>query len=103
MKPTMWMSPGRSTTRLPNASTRRQKTQASSTTPARSVPELSADGEKVVAVYLPMSYQIGGYTVYLPERYLRRLVMPVEEAMRMVLTAGMNRPREDGTRARDSA
>jgi uncharacterized membrane protein len=72
-------------------------------TPARSVPELSADGEKVVAVYLPMSYQIGGYTVYLPERYLRRLAMPVEEAMRMVLTAGMNRPREDATPARDSA
>jgi uncharacterized membrane protein len=72
-------------------------------TPARSVPELSADGEKVVAVYLPMSYQIGGYAVYLPERYLRRLVMPVEEAMRMVLTAGMNRPRENGMRVRDSA
>lgn len=63
--------------------------------PAQSLPELSDDGEKVVAVYLPMSYQIGGYTVYLPERYLRRLVMPVEEAMRMVLTAGMNRRRED--------
>ncbi len=62
--------------------------------PAQAVPELNRDdGETVVAVYLPMSYQIGGYTLYLPERCLQRLQMPVEEAMRMVLTAGMNRPR----------
>jgi uncharacterized membrane protein len=58
------------------------------------VPELIRnDDETVVAVYLPMSYQIGGYTLYLPEHCLQRLEMPVEEAMRMVLTAGMNRPR----------
>jgi uncharacterized membrane protein len=64
------------------------------TAPAQAVPELAtADGETTVAVYLPMSYQIGGYTLYLPERCLHRLDMPVEQAMRMVLTAGMNRPR----------
>lgn len=62
--------------------------------PAQAVPELSVgDGEKVVAVYLPMSYQIGGYALFLPERCLQRIEMPVEAAMRMVLTAGMNRPR----------
>lgn len=67
------------------------------TEPAEAVPELGADdGEPVVAVYLPMSYQIGGYAVYLPERYLRRLAIPVEDAMRMVLTAGMNRPSTEG-------
>ncbi|MEX2126090.1 MAG: DUF502 domain-containing protein [Woeseia sp.] len=66
------------------------------TAPAQAVPELSLDDdEPVLAVYLPMSYQIGGYTLYVPERCLRRLEMPVEEGMRMVLTAGMNRPRPD--------
>jgi uncharacterized membrane protein len=66
------------------------------TAPAQAVPELNAgNGEAVLAVYLPMSYQIGGYALYLPERYVQRLDMPVEEAMRMVLTAGMNRPRVD--------
>jgi uncharacterized membrane protein len=71
------------------------------TTPAKSVPELSADdSETVVAVYLPMSYQIGGYALYLPERCLQRLQMPVEEAMRMVLTANMNRPGADSLPAR---
>jgi uncharacterized membrane protein len=64
--------------------------------PAQTVPELSVgDGEKVLAVYLPMSYQIGGYALYLPERCLQRIEMSVEEAMRLVLTASMNRPRPE--------
>ena len=64
--------------------------------PAQAVPELSPDdSEKVLAVYLPMSYQIGGYALFLPERCLQRIEMSVEEAMRMVLTAGMNRPRAE--------
>lgn len=61
--------------------------------PVQAVPELSAgDSEKMRTVYLPMSYQIGGYALFLPERCLQRIEMSVEEAMRMVLTAGMNRP-----------
>jgi uncharacterized membrane protein len=64
--------------------------------PAQAVPELGVgDGEKVLAVYLPMSYQIGGYALFLPERCLERIETTVEEAMRMVLTAGMNRPRAE--------
>lgn len=46
--------------------------------------------EESVAVYMPMSYQIGGYTVYIPKSRIEPLNMPVEQAMRMVLTAGMN-------------
>jgi uncharacterized membrane protein len=46
--------------------------------------------EESVAVYMPMSYQIGGYTVYMPKSRVEPLNMPVEQAMRMVLTAGMN-------------
>jgi len=64
--------------------------------PAQAVPELSVgDGERVLAVYLPMSYQIGGYALFLPERCLQRIEMSVEAAMRMVLTAGMNRSRAE--------
>jgi uncharacterized membrane protein len=65
------------------------------TAPAQAIPELTREGETVLAVYLPLSYQIGGYTLYFPERCLQRLEMSVEEGMRMVLTAGMNRPRTD--------
>lgn len=53
-----------------------------------------ADPEEVrVAVYLPMSYQIGGYMLLLPQRLLTPLDMSVEDAMRMVLTAGVQPPR----------
>ena len=44
-----------------------------------------------VAVYLPMSYQIGGYTLLLPRSYLTPLDMGFEEAMRFVITAGISR------------
>ncbi len=47
-----------------------------------------------VAVYLPMSYQIGGYTLLLPRELLTPLDMSFEDAMRFVITAGLSRPGE---------
>jgi uncharacterized membrane protein len=49
---------------------------------------IAREGE--VAVYFPMSYQIGGYTVYLPEADLEPIPMSREAAMRFVVTAGVN-------------
>lgn len=43
-----------------------------------------------VAVYLPLSYQIGGYTVYLSKDSIEVIDMSVEDAMRRVLTAGLS-------------
>lgn len=43
-----------------------------------------------VAVYFPMSYQIGGYTAYLPADQLTTIDMPREAAMRFAVTAGVN-------------
>jgi uncharacterized membrane protein len=48
------------------------------------------DGQDLVPVYFPMSYQIGGYTIYLPRTQLIPLDMPAESAMRMVLTGGVS-------------
>lgn len=45
--------------------------------------------EDPVAVYLPMSYQIGGYTLFLPRSALTPLDITFEAAMRLVLTAGV--------------
>jgi uncharacterized membrane protein len=42
-----------------------------------------------VAVYLPMSYQLGGFTILIPRDRLRPLDLGVEDAMRLVLTAGV--------------
>ena len=45
--------------------------------------------ENDVAVYLPMSYQVGGYTVLIPRNQVTQVPMSREEAMRFVLTAGL--------------
>jgi len=42
-----------------------------------------------VAVYLPMSYMIGGYTVFLPRDQLEPTQLSVETAMRIVLMGGV--------------
>lgn len=47
-----------------------------------------------VAVYLPLSYQIGGYMALIPRQYLQPVNMELEEGMRFVVTAGMSRPQE---------
>ena len=47
-------------------------------------------GEDEVAVYMPMSYQVGGYTLILPRKHLEPVDMGIDEAMRFALTAGMS-------------
>lgn len=46
-------------------------------------------GGDIVAVYLPMSYQIGGYMVLVPRERLSEVDMPVPDALRLALTAGV--------------
>ena len=50
---------------------------------------LEDNGEELIGVYLPMSYMIGGYTIYLPRKQVRPVDCSVEKAMRLTLTAGM--------------
>ncbi len=47
--------------------------------------------EGEVAVYLPLSYQIAGYTVFVPRGWLEPIDMPFEDAVRLILTAAMAR------------
>ncbi len=51
---------------------------------------IGADNE--IAVYLPMSYQIGGFTVMIPRSQVQPINMSVEGAMRFAVTAGMLTP-----------
>jgi uncharacterized membrane protein len=46
--------------------------------------------DDLVAVYFPMSYQIGGYTALVPRPRVSPLDIPVEAAMRLVLTGGLS-------------
>jgi len=46
--------------------------------------------EPLHAVYLPMSYQMGGYTLYLPESRLENVDISTQEAMQRILTADIS-------------
>jgi uncharacterized membrane protein len=46
-------------------------------------------GPSEVAVYLPMSYGIGGYTVIVPRAAITPIDMSGEAAMKFLLTAGL--------------
>ena len=48
------------------------------------------EGEKLIGVYLPMSYQIGGYTVYLPRARVEPLDLSLEDAMRITMSGGVS-------------
>jgi len=54
------------------------------------LPTEIAATDDTVAVYLPMSYQIGGFTVYMPRSKVELIDMSIEDAMRFTLTAGMS-------------
>lgn len=59
----------------------------------------SPTAQDPVAVYMPMSYQIGGYTLFLPRSALTPLNMPFEQAMRLVLTGAVTKQREEAGEA----
>jgi uncharacterized membrane protein len=42
-----------------------------------------------VAVYIPMSYQIGGYMLIMPRKAIRPINLSIEEGMRFVITGGL--------------
>lgn len=51
---------------------------------------LGEKAEEKVAVYLPMSYQIGGYMVLIERSKLKPLNMDFEDALRFIFTAGVS-------------
>lgn len=48
-----------------------------------------------VAVYLPMGYMIGGYTVFVPREWTQPIDISVEEAMRASMFAWMSTAKSD--------
>jgi uncharacterized membrane protein len=59
---------------------------------ASGLPAGAARDEDSVTVYLPLSYQIGGYTVLLPRSAIRPIDMSMRAAMAFVLTGGVTVP-----------
>ena len=44
---------------------------------------------ETIAVYLPMSYMVGGYTIFLPRDLVEPTALSVEEGMRIALMGGV--------------
>jgi len=53
--------------------------------------DLPIGREGEVAVYLPLSYQVAGYTIFVPKEWCEPVDMPFEDAIRLILTAAMTR------------
>ncbi|WP_430459958.1 DUF502 domain-containing protein [Thalassolituus sp. LLYu03] len=60
------------------------------------------ESEDLVTVYLPMSYMVGGYTLFVPRSRLTLLDWSFEDAMRFALTAGVSQS-QARTRNRDQS
>jgi len=58
------------------------------------LPESFRDQDKVM-VYFPMSYMIGGFTLFVPRASMRPLKMGKDEAIRFVMTAGITGKNKD--------
>jgi uncharacterized membrane protein len=52
---------------------------------------------EAVAVYLPMSYMVGGYTVFLPRELIEPTSLSVEAGMRIALMGGVQGVHAPGT------
>jgi uncharacterized membrane protein len=59
--------------------------------------------DDMVVVYLPLSYQIGGYSVFVPREWVTPVDMPVEAAMRNALTGWMKNDQVGAPAARESS
>ncbi|MDH5711193.1 MAG: DUF502 domain-containing protein [Gammaproteobacteria bacterium] len=53
------------------------------------LPECFHQDNDCVLVYLPMSYMMGGHTIFVPREQVKPIDMSMDEAMRFVLTAGI--------------
>lgn len=45
------------------------------------------EADRVVAVYLPLSYMLGGPTIYVPPAHVRQVNLSVEQALKLAATA----------------
>ena len=56
------------------------------------IPEENEESlESMISVYIPMSYMVGGYTIFVHEKSIKRIDMSVEEAMKNSLLAWLTK------------
>jgi uncharacterized membrane protein len=65
-------------------------------------PLQDALGRELVAVYVPMSYMIGGHTIFVPKEELTLVDWSFEDAMRFAITAGVSQTHAKHTGKHDN-
>lgn len=57
--------------------------------------ELSTAGEGLISVYVPLSYMLGGVTVLVKKDKVKKVDMPVDQALKLSVTAWIKAPEKD--------
>lgn len=60
------------------------------------VPAIDQHAGDRVAVYIPMSYGLGGFTLMVPRSRITHLDMPIEKAMSLAITGWVKADKNDG-------
>lgn len=55
-------------------------------------PELNPLTDQLVSVYIPLSYALGGYTLFVPRSQLEVVNLPIEKAMSSAITGWIKSP-----------
>lgn len=62
----------------------------------KDLPAIEASAEDRVAVYVPMSYGLGGFTLMVPRSRITPLDMPIEKAMSLAITGWVKVEKAEG-------
>lgn len=62
----------------------------------KDIPAIDQKADDRVAVYIPMSYGLGGFTLMVPRERIIPLDMPIEKAMSLAITGWVKADKNDG-------
>jgi uncharacterized membrane protein len=62
----------------------------------KDIPAIDQNAEDRVAVYIPMSYGLGGFTLMVPRAKLTHIDIPIEKAMSLAITGWVKADKNDG-------
>lgn len=62
----------------------------------KDIPAIDQNAQDRVAVYIPMSYGLGGFTLMIPRSKLTPLDIPIEKAMSLAITGWVKADKNDG-------
>ena len=62
----------------------------------KDLPAIEKNADDRVAVYIPMSYGLGGFTLMVPRSKITHIDMPIEKAMSLAITGWVKADKSEG-------